>query len=527
MRKPRPDLHQTMHKAKYLEYNFAQIMQQPQIEDDLINITFRERLKRKEFGATIRGAAFAEAARPLLVSETDDSPETHRQLYRSVADVGSRQLDLATVQGVSFSRNDYLAVHLDSSEQDYDTSRTLLSFFKKTQFLYSAPYFRNLRVNDEVPEFVVLGASNCGKSSFINALLGNRQVAYSSKKPGATECLNSYAIGVVTKDIAPPLPGEPTAGVVSIHPKRKRRRRRKKKKKPEIVRNDLMMASASPSCRGLVLVDTPGYGFRSRFAFGDAVMQYLGRRRLLRGAILLLSITKSNPVSEQDEWILRALALNATPTLVVVTKIDKKGIEWPDRCAVFGQRLLNDLDQINKQSALGKWRTSTDQDNHSIWFTASRLKALVSKNCGIAHIRKLLVEMAGLHVHNDSVCNKQETIEYNGPVVSHQELQEAATAAAAPPIPQTSPGRQPKDRSRRKPLPRQDYLRIMQKAGPWPTIGPDDPAPITPTATGYAPPPEPAGPEPSPEMALKKEQEDVKAARRVYAWAKKPRRLRR
>ncbi|PHH62274.1 hypothetical protein CDD81_7262 [Ophiocordyceps australis] len=508
MRKPRPNLHEEMRKARYLEDNFVHTPPLPEIEPDLERIALAERLQRNEFGATIRGAAFAEPVRPPMVSEADGSPETYRELYASVARVYAKKIELGDAQGISFSRNDFLDVHVDNARQA-EESNALMRYFKRTQFLYSAPYFRLMRVNDEVPEFIILGASNCGKSSFINALVGHHKIAITSRKAGATQYLNSYGLGAISKDLVPPPHGCPTVGVVSLKPKSRRR--------GPGANLSLMVGSASPTCRGLVLVDTPGYGFRSRFAFGDAVMQYLGRRRSLRGAILLLSMQKDNPVSEQDEWVLRALALNGTPTLVVVTKIDKIGSEWPNKCAVYGQRLLNDLDTINRQATLGKWRKSTHDETHAVCFTAARIKSLENRSCGIAHIRTLLMEMAGLHLVNGKVSNKQETIEYNGPVVSHEEIAAAQTSHRSKTLaPKPSRAIQP-----------DAYEQNMQKAGPWPHTGKILPTRIGSSSTGYQTLPEPVGPKLSHEMAFKKEVHDVRAARRAFAWAKKPRPWRR
>ncbi len=45
-----------------------------------------------------------------------------------------------------------------------------------------------------LPEFLLVGRSNVGKSSFINCLLGRKNLAYTSSKPGKTQTLNFYLI---------------------------------------------------------------------------------------------------------------------------------------------------------------------------------------------------------------------------------------------------------------------------------------------------------------------------------------------
>ncbi len=44
------------------------------------------------------------------------------------------------------------------------------------------------------PEFLLVGRSNVGKSSFINAVIGRKNYARTSSKPGKTQTLNFYLI---------------------------------------------------------------------------------------------------------------------------------------------------------------------------------------------------------------------------------------------------------------------------------------------------------------------------------------------
>ena len=47
---------------------------------------------------------------------------------------------------------------------------------------------------DNKPEFLILGRSNVGKSSFINTLVNRKNIARTSSKPGKTQTLNFYNI---------------------------------------------------------------------------------------------------------------------------------------------------------------------------------------------------------------------------------------------------------------------------------------------------------------------------------------------
>ncbi len=47
---------------------------------------------------------------------------------------------------------------------------------------------------DELPEVAFLGRSNVGKSSLINALTGQKKLAFTSNTPGRTQTINFYRI---------------------------------------------------------------------------------------------------------------------------------------------------------------------------------------------------------------------------------------------------------------------------------------------------------------------------------------------
>ena len=45
-----------------------------------------------------------------------------------------------------------------------------------------------------LPEFLLVGRSNVGKSSFINTLINRKNFAHTSSKPGKTQTLNFYNV---------------------------------------------------------------------------------------------------------------------------------------------------------------------------------------------------------------------------------------------------------------------------------------------------------------------------------------------
>ena len=44
------------------------------------------------------------------------------------------------------------------------------------------------------PEFLLVGRSNVGKSSFINTIINRKNFAHTSSKPGKTQTLNFYLV---------------------------------------------------------------------------------------------------------------------------------------------------------------------------------------------------------------------------------------------------------------------------------------------------------------------------------------------
>ena len=51
---------------------------------------------------------------------------------------------------------------------------------------------------DNKPEFLLVGRSNVGKSSFINTLINRKNLARTSSIPGKTQTLNFYLINMAS-----------------------------------------------------------------------------------------------------------------------------------------------------------------------------------------------------------------------------------------------------------------------------------------------------------------------------------------
>ncbi|MGN6105014.1 MAG: ribosome biogenesis GTP-binding protein YihA/YsxC [Kofleriaceae bacterium] len=126
-----------------------------------------------------------------------------------------------------------------------------------------------------LPELAVVGRSNVGKSSLINALVGQDGLARTSRTPGRTRLLNWFEVG------------------------------------------------SSPR---FFLVDLPGYGYAqvnqaTRESWRPLIETYLSGRKTLAGVLLLIDIRRNAEDEELDfvPW----LAEREVPIVVALTKADK------------------------------------------------------------------------------------------------------------------------------------------------------------------------------------------------------------
>ncbi|MGZ8733738.1 MAG: ribosome biogenesis GTP-binding protein YihA/YsxC [Acidimicrobiia bacterium] len=155
------------------------------------------------------------------------------------------------------------------------------------EFLLSAPDARQLPPS--LAEVAIIGRSNVGKSSLLNALARRKHVAHTSKTPGRTQLLNCYSIGAIG-----------TAG-------------------------------ATPDA---TLVDCPGYGYAAvskatRGSWQKMIERYLVEREQLTMAMLLVD-GEIGP-TKLDLEVLDWLRANTVPHSVVATKHDKVKSSKRDR----------------------------------------------------------------------------------------------------------------------------------------------------------------------------------------------------
>ncbi len=125
----------------------------------------------------------------------------------------------------------------------------------------------------KLPEFAFIGRSNVGKSSLINFLCNNRNLAKTSSKPGRTRLINHFLIN-----------------------------------------------------NSFYFVDLPGYGFAKssktdRQRWGHSTEDFLLKSKYLEYLFVLIDI--NIPPQQMDLEFLSWLKLKQIPFGVVLTKIDK------------------------------------------------------------------------------------------------------------------------------------------------------------------------------------------------------------
>ena len=146
---------------------------------------------------------------------------------------------------------------------------------------------------DNLPEYLLVGRSNVGKSSFINTIISRKNYARTSSNPGKTQTINFYLVN-----------------------------------------------------NSFYLVDAPGYGFaniskQKQKKFGLMMEDYLINRPNLKQVFMLIDFR--NKLSSDDVMMYNFLKHYKIPVTIVATKTDKVGITLQQKQR---SQLLEDLELV-------------------------------------------------------------------------------------------------------------------------------------------------------------------------------------
>ncbi|MBR3885389.1 MAG: YihA family ribosome biogenesis GTP-binding protein [Clostridia bacterium] len=178
---------------------------------------------------------------------------------------------------------------------------------KSAQFIKSETDFSNYKGFD-LPEIMLAGRSNVGKSSFINMLSNNTKLAKVSATQGKTKVVNFFLMN-----------------------------------------------------KEFVLVDLPGYGYAEtskveQHRWGEIIDSYIESSRNLVCAVLLVDVR--HLPTEQDKQMLNYFTFNNIPVTIVATKYDKiKKAERMKKISDIAKELkvgVENIYLISSETAYGK-----------------------------------------------------------------------------------------------------------------------------------------------------------------------------
>ncbi len=169
---------------------------------------------------------------------------------------------------------------------DAKTAATIaLGWLHTAKFLTTAPQLHFLPALD-VPEIAFVGRSNAGKSTCINTLTQQKQLAFASKKPGRTQHINLFSLGKqgITDAVLADLPGYGYAAV----PKQDKIRWQ------QVMANYLVTRE---NLKGIVLLCDPRHGLTEL----DEILLDVIRPRVAEGLKFLVVLTKADKLNKTEQ----------------------------------------------------------------------------------------------------------------------------------------------------------------------------------------------------------------------------------
>jgi GTP-binding protein len=242
---------------------------------------------------------------------------------------------------------------------------------ERPNFLWSASKFHSMAFGDS-PEICFLGRSNVGKSSILNALLGAK-IAHTSSKTGRTRTMNAYAVGGSEQNIN----------------------------------------------SRLVVLDMPGYGKGGHSEWGVEILKYLGKRKQLKRAFLL--VDGDHGPKGSDLTMIQLFNQHKIPFQVILSKIDKILAPSNAKRTPSGHEFSDRLDRLDKilESIKSLLQEDPELDEGHVAgeiIACSSEPGFYGRNLGIGAVRFAMLRAAGLHFQPE--VKLAPAVE----IVSHEEI---------------------------------------------------------------------------------------------------------
>ena len=190
---------------------------------------------------------------------------------------------------------------------------TPMGWMHTARFLTTAAQLHHLPAS-EWPEIAFVGRSNAGKSTCINTLTQQKQLAFASKKPGRTQHINLFALGKqgVTDAVLADLPGYGYAAVAKVD----------KARWQQVMAQYLV---SRPNLLGVVMLCDPRHGLTE---LDDALLEII-RPRVEEGLKFLIVLTKADKLTraEQAKALSIARLQAGGGEVMLFSALKKQGVE--------------------------------------------------------------------------------------------------------------------------------------------------------------------------------------------------------
>lgn len=166
-----------------------------------------------------------------------------------------------------------------------DAAREALGWLHTARFLTTAAQLHQLPPL-ELPEIAFVGRSNAGKSTAINTLTQQNQLAFASRRPGRTQHINLFALGRqgTTDAVLTDLPGYGYAAVPLADKQRWQR----------VMANYLVTRE---NLAAVVMLCDPRHGLREL----DEILLEVIRPRVEQGLPFLILLTKADKLNRSEQ----------------------------------------------------------------------------------------------------------------------------------------------------------------------------------------------------------------------------------